>query len=66
MTIQVDKNKSNDYIEILCIEDGSVDYDKLLEIGVPSENLLVYRKGSKAPYLLRIKKGENQNGKNYT
>ena len=62
MVIQVDKSKSNDYIEILCIEEGSVDTSHLLEIGVPNENLLVYRKGSKAPYLLRIKKGENQNG----
>lgn len=56
MTIQVEKNKSNDYIELLCVEEGSVDVERLLDIGVPSENLLVYRKGSKAPYLLRIKR----------
>ena len=60
MTIQVDKNKQSDYIEILCIEEGSVADEKLQEIGVPSENLLVYRKGSKAPYLLRLKKTEGK------
>ena len=56
MTINVDKNKSSDYVEILCVEEDSVDVKKLLKTGIPSENILVYRKGSKAPYLLRIKK----------
>ena len=60
MVIPVDKSKSNDYIEILCIEDGSVDVDELLQTGIPRENILVYRKGSKPPYLLKIKREEKQ------
>ena len=63
MTIQGNWSKSNDYIELLCIEEGSVNIEKLKELGVPEENIIVYRKGSKAPYLLRIKKGETSNGK---
>ena len=62
MTINVDKNKSSDYIEILCVEDGSVDIANLLKTGIPKENILVYRKGSKAPYLLRIKKEDKERG----
>ena len=62
MTIHVDKNKSSDYIEILCVEEDSVDVENLLKTGIPSENILVYRKGSKAPYLLRIKKEDKERG----
>ena len=58
MTLQVDRNKDNYYIELLCVEDGSVDLEKLRAAGIPDEQIIVYRKGSKAPYLLRVKKGE--------
>lgn len=59
MTIQVGKSNDNNYVEILCIEDGSIDLEKLKKTGVPEEQIIVYRKGSKAPYVLRMKKGEN-------
>lgn len=62
MTINVDKKKSSEYIEILCIEEGSVDIKELSETGIPRENILIYRKGSKAPYLLRIKKEDKERG----
>lgn len=59
MTIQGNWSKSNDYIEILCVEEGSVDIEKLKNVGVPEENIIVYRKGGESPYLLRIKKENN-------
>ena len=58
MKIQVEKNKDTPYVELLCVEEGSVDLDKLRENGVPDSKIIVYRKGSKAPYILRIKSDE--------
>lgn len=56
MTIKVEKSKENEYIELVCIEDGSIDLDKLKETGIPENNIIVYRKGSKPPYMLRVKR----------
>ena len=56
MILKIDKTKETEYIELVCIEDGSIDVDKLKAAGIPESNIILYRKGSKPPYLLRIKK----------
>ena len=56
MTIKVEKSKETEYIELICVEDGSIDITKLEDAGIPESNIILYRKGSKPPYLLRVKK----------
>lgn len=41
-------------MKILCIEDGSVDIDKLEQEGLKDGKILVYRQGSKPPYTLEF------------
>ena len=52
MILKIDKTKETEYIELVCIEDGSTDVDKLRAAGIPESNIILYRKGSKPPYLL--------------
>ena len=41
-------------MKILCIEDGSVDMNKLEQEGLKDGKILVYRQGSKPPYILEF------------
>lgn len=49
-----------DCIEILCVEDGSVDLDELSENGLQDGKILVYRQGAKPPYVLKLRGGNNE------
>lgn len=46
-------------INLLCVEDGSVDLDNLLESGLQDEKILVYRQGARPPFVLSIEIDEN-------
>lgn len=41
-------------INILCVEDGSVDIDTLREDGLHDGKILVYRQGARPPFVLTI------------
>ncbi len=41
-------------MKILCVEDGSVDVDKLEEEGLKDGSILVYRQGAKPPFVLEV------------
>ena len=64
MKIQVEMRKDPDYIDILCVEEGSVDLEQLKSAGVPGENIVTYRKGAKPPYLLRVRQREDKGSGN--
>lgn len=46
-------------MKILCVEDGSVDLDALEEEPLRDGKVLVYRQGSKAPFVLEISEEYN-------
>jgi len=41
-------------MKILCVEDGSVDIDKIEEEGLKDSGILVYRQGAKLPIVLEV------------
>ena len=46
-------------MRILCVEDGSVDIDALENGGLKDGKILVYRQGSKPPFVLEIPEQNN-------
>lgn len=44
-------------INILCVEDGSVDLDELKESGLKDGQILVYRQGATPPFVLKLGEG---------
>lgn len=59
MKIQVKMDNTEKYVEVLCVEDGSLNVEDLVSAGIPCDKILVYRKGAKPPYILRIRKEED-------
>lgn len=47
-----------DKINLLCVEDGSVDIDNLEE-GLHDGKVVVYRQGAKPPYILEVSVPKN-------
>lgn len=47
-------------INILCVEDGSVDVERLEEEGLHDGKVLIYRQGANPPFVLKLKTDDEQ------
>ena len=47
-------------INILCVEDGSVDVERLEEEGLHDRKVLIYRQGANPPFVLKLKTDDEQ------
>ena len=47
-------------VNILCVEDGSVDLDSLEQEGLQDGKILVYRQGARPPFVLSFKFDDSQ------
>lgn len=52
--------ENKDIISILCVEDGSVDIQNIEENGLQDCNVLVYRQGSRPPFVLQLPRNNQQ------